>query len=175
MQARPRPDTPGQQRPAHQRPPGQDSRQTIQEIDNVLKTATLGELGLRSSEDKLGALYRKAGVIGDTCARQGIGKTQMMNLMGRLRGMDSAPTIADMRLLRAHLAYQVAKDQKLGILKSALDPWFDRIDSEWETTKGKNEDEREEWSRRVFDSFIGFVESIVAFHRLNVRDQGGTQ
>ena len=167
MQARPRTDRAGHQRPAHE-----DSEEAIRGIRDVLSSSalTLGNLGERSSEDRLAALFKQGGVIGNMCAGKGIGKTQMMNLMGRLRAMDNAPTIAEMRLLRAHFAYQVAKDQKLGILKSALDPWFDKIDSEWETVKRGGDEEREEWSRRVFDSFIGFVESIVAFHRLNARD-----
>jgi CRISPR type III-A-associated protein Csm2 len=146
-----------------QRP--QDVADLIHNIKNALSQVNLAELGERKHEEKLANLLQQAQEIGKRCAEEGLGKTQMMNVMGRVQGLGSTPTMADIRLLQAHLAYQVAKESSLEILVKALDPWFAKINEEWQRVKNKREGEREEWARKVFDNFVDFVESIVAFHR----------
>lgn len=141
------------------------ANETIRNIKATIKDAKLDKLGERENEEKLADLLEQAKEVGEQCAEQGIGKTQMMNIVGQLRGLGNTPTIAEIRLLRAHLAYQVAKEEKLEILKRALDPWFDEIYEQWGEIKGKEEDEREDWARKVFGSFVHFVEAIIAFHR----------
>ena len=149
-----------------------EASKAIRATEIILSRAKLDALRDRASEKDMTELLQQAEQIGKECANY-IGRTQMMNIVGQLRGLGNSPTMAQISLFRAYLAYQVAKERKLETLQQALKPWFDQITRQWERVRGAPEQQREEWTRRAFSSFVYFVDSIVAYYTYHAK--GGAE
>jgi CRISPR-associated protein Csm2 len=119
--------------------------------------------------DNAGLLVQKANIIGEQIARAKLTTSQIRNVYGPVRQIESTwPTggseedrrqagkaFREVVLLKPKLSYLAAREPKLAVLETHLSAAIDAI--------GEATDEQERHIR--FQRFVDFFEAILAYHK----------